>query len=133
MDAKYADRFPADMSEYFVSRWSRVEIWGLDLPVHMLSTVSLSWHLDYPFWSSQPPKALCDLCPRVVLQRPGAYPEHDKRILEANAGFPLDLGLFGSRWIILDGIHRLVKLVANGTLALRVRRVPQRYIRRELE
>jgi hypothetical protein len=40
----------------------------------------------------------------------------------------VEIGQFGSMWVILDGVHRLARLVACGTPVLQVRRVPDRLI-----
>jgi len=47
--------------------------------------------------------------PREVLSHPEAHPEHADRVASADLSYPLHVVLRHQRWLILDGIHRLVK------------------------
>ena len=118
------------MEEYFRSEWSRSEIWQLELPVEEAPVSDFAWHLDQPFWSSEPPEPRFDIIPRSVLDNPGRYAEHYRRILESDTRFPLDVARFGSKIVILDGIHRLARLYHKSAQLIRFRHVPQELIRR---
>jgi len=126
----FADRFPPDIADYFDSRWIPKLLWELDLQVEAMSVASLEWHLDYPFWPSNPPAHIFDLKPRDVLSDCMVHPDHYSRILEADTSYPLDVGCFGNTAVILDGIHRLAKIVLIGSTELKVRYVPGDYISR---
>jgi hypothetical protein len=122
---QHASKFPAEIEAYFLSRWNRRAIWQLDLVVQTAPLGDFTWHLDQPFWSSQPPQPRFDLRPRAVLEDPDQYAAHHKRILAADARFPLDVARFGSRIVILDGIHRLARMYRTHEELIRFRLVPQ--------
>jgi hypothetical protein len=44
--------------------------------------------------------------------------------MAADLGFPLDLLFRNDRWVILDGVHRLLKADLLGLSQVRVRRLP---------
>jgi hypothetical protein len=52
------------------------------------------------------------------------YAEHHRRTMAADLGCPIDLLLRNGRWVILDGVHRLLKadLLRLGNVP--VRRLP---------
>ena len=93
-----------------------------------ISVTDLEWHLDCPFWPTDPPHQIFNLKPRDVLAEPGRYSDHHRRILEADMAYPLEVGHFGSTLVILDGIHRLAKMVSHGTTEAQIRYVPDSYI-----
>lgn len=99
-------------------------MWALEIPVTEIDIAELQWHFDEPLWSSRPPEPLFDLTPREVLAEPSAYPHHTRRIRTAALEFPLDLFPYGGRWVVLDGLHRLARLVSDGAPCARVRRLP---------
>jgi hypothetical protein len=125
----YRNRFPPEIAEYFYSIWEKREIWVLDLPRITLPVRKLAWQLDYPFWSIEPPKPRFDLRPRAVLERLDAYPRHRDRVRAAKLEFPLDVAQFGGRFVILDGLHRLLKAVLCGAADIECKLVPREYLR----
>ena len=89
----------------------------------------LQWHLNYPFWSTRPPGPVFDLKPRAVLASPEFHSRHWNRIVDADLSYPLNVGRFGGRLVILDGLHRLAKAVHGGVAEIEYRLVPKRHIR----
>lgn len=94
---------------FFAFRWDKQKVWRLNTPVETMPLGALTWHLDLPVWSTEPPHPLFNLEPRRVIERPGDFPHHWNRILAASLAFPLELFLQGNRWVILDGYHRLAQ------------------------
>lgn len=47
--------------------------------------------------------------PREFLAQPKAHPAHAERVANADLSYPLHVIRRRERWLILDGIHRLVK------------------------
>lgn len=131
MFAQHASKFPVEIEAFFSSSWNRHEIWRYDLPVEEVPIHELTWHLDQPFWSSAPPEPLFDLKPRSVLENPQQYSEHGTRILAADTPFAIDAARFGSKTVVLDGLHRLVKLHLERVELIRLRHVPPELIRTE--
>ena len=54
---------------------------------------------------------------------PVRYQEQYKRTMAADLAHPLDLLFRNDRWVILDGVHRLLKAEVLGLSQVRVRRV----------
>src|SRR5262249_2406946 len=130
--SRHKDKFPAEIAEYFHSSWETREIWRVEAPRGTIAVRDLEWHLDYPFFSSDPPLPLFDLRPRAVLDAPHRFPKHWRRVLAADLAFPVDLCSFGNRTVILDGFHRLLKCIDAGALAMECRHVSREHIRTAL-
>jgi hypothetical protein len=122
-------KFPADIAEYFRSSWETRELWRLETPHRAFHVDELRWHLDYPFCSSDPPAPLFDLKPRAVLENPHEFPQHWRRVMDADLSFPIHVSAFGERWVILDGIHRLLKSIAGGVVVMECKLVPREHLR----
>ena len=125
---EHAEKFPAGMSAYFQLRWKPSSLWGLELEPKLGNVQSFDWHLDYPFWSTQPPEPLFDLCPNEVLSNPTRYASHWNRFNEADLNCPLHVTDVNSSLVILDGIHRLAKLVYLGECDLQFYVVPNEFL-----
>ena len=86
------------------------------------TTPSATWHLDLPFWRHDGKPF--QVTPGQVKADPVRYEEHYRRTLAADIGCPLDLTTRNHRWVILDGVHRLLKADLLGLSHVPVRRVP---------
>lgn len=82
----------------------------------------LTWHLDIPFLWSQP-DGYYDVLPRSVLEHPERYPEEYDRVQRADATYPIDVMRWHGRWVILDGLHRLMKQAMNSQREVAVRKI----------
>ena len=127
--SRHSKKFPAEMSEYFASAWSNRELWHLQLQADALPIQQLEWHLNYPFWSSEPPAPLFDLRPRTVLESPQEFPRRWERVLKADTQFPILVARFGELIVILDGHHRLVKSISEGASEVQSAFVPRGHLR----
>lgn len=87
--------------------WDRRRLWALDLPRRRVEVEELRWHFDLPWWRRD--GVWFQLTPREFLARPTAHPEHADRVSSADLSYPLHVIRRNGRWLILDGIHRLVK------------------------
>ncbi len=110
---------------YFDFNWSNERIWALDVPVGVVPVRDLAWHLDIPIWSTVRGEPRFDLHPRAVLKDPVSHAFHTERMLGADTRYPLELMWTGERFVILDGIHRLARLVHERAESARVRRIPR--------
>jgi hypothetical protein len=127
--SRHKEKFPPEMAAYFSCSWDKRELWRLELPQFSVPIHEVEWHLDYPFWSSSPPVPLFDLRPRVLLESPNQFPKRWERVHAADLKFPIEVGLFGKRQVILDGLHRLLKSVVIGAAVMECRLVPRGRIR----
>jgi hypothetical protein len=115
---------PAIIASYWYSfDWDVEAIWQLDLPTRSMAITDLIWHLDVPVWNNY------RLTPRAVLNDPVRHAGEHARMLAADLSYPIDVFRFRSRWMILDGIHRLLKAHTLGHTAISVRDVPEAAIR----
>jgi hypothetical protein len=87
--------------------WDRELLWALDIPHRRLELEELRWHFELPWWRRN--GVWFEVTPREFLARPEAHPEHADRIANADLSYPLHVIRRGRRWLILDGIHRLVR------------------------
>lgn len=92
--------------------WDRELLWALDVPHRRLGLEELRWYLDLPWWRRN--GVWFQVTPREFLARPKAHPEHADRVANADLAYPLHVIRRHQRWLILDGIHRLVKAEALG-------------------
>jgi hypothetical protein len=83
---------------------------------------SLRWHLDLP-WLRHEGKPF-QVTPAQVKADPARYQEQYRRTVAADLGCPLDLLFRNGRWVVLDGIHRLLKADLLGLSTIQVRRLP---------
>lgn len=110
----------------FDFRWSEEKVWALDIPVEEVDIKELEWHFDIPFWST--PEGYYDLKPNDVLSDPEKHKIEFERIMKADLNYPLDIMFWKNRWLLLDGLHRLVKAKQLGWEKIRVRKIPQESI-----
>ena len=127
--SRHKEKFPPEISEYFYSSWNKRELWCLEFPRLAVPISELEWHLDYPFWSTKRPLPLFDLNPRAVLENPQEFPKQWDRINAADLKYPIELGTFGNRRVILDGFHRLLKSIVSGAASVECKLVPRDKIR----
>jgi hypothetical protein len=115
---------PAIIASYWYSfDWDVEAIWQLDLPTRSMALADLVWHLDVPVWDNY------RLTPRAVLSDPVRHAGEHARMLAADLSYPIDVFRFRSRWMILDGVHRLLKAHMLRHEDIAVREVPETAIR----
>ena len=108
----------------FDFRWDSRKVWALEEPTVEMPMSELAWHLDIPFWDSEGTDAY-NLTPKEVIDHPEHEPTHWRLIQEADASYPIDVMENKGRWLILDGLHRLVKEYLAGKAVVKVRKIPR--------
>lgn len=102
--------------------WSEPKVWALEVPEESMPIQELVWHFDIPFlWEKG---GVYNLKPREVLDHPDQHPEEYQRTMRADTTFPIDIMENKGRWLILDGLHRLMKLSQEAAASVRVRKIP---------
>lgn len=115
----------------FDFNWSEPKVWALDLPKENVDIRDLEWHFDIPFWNTA--GGQYDLRPRDVMENPEKHREEYSRTMNADMACPIDIMENKGRWLILDGLHRLVKAKLEGKTEVEVRKVPRSAIPMILE
>jgi hypothetical protein len=103
--------------------WDERKVWLLDVPVEDIPISELTWHFAIPFWSK--PGGFYDLKAQDVINDPDKYKVEYDRTMQADTSHPIDIMLWRGRWLILDGLHRLVKLSIQGAETVKVRKIPK--------
>ncbi|MCR4277606.1 MAG: hypothetical protein NUV80_03280 [Candidatus Berkelbacteria bacterium] len=121
-------QMPAIIKEVgFDFDWDEPKVWALDLPVEGMDIKELAWHFDIPFlWTK--PNGYYDLKSSQVLDSPDQYYDEHERVANADLSHPIDIMRWRDRWLILDGLHRLMKASVMGLRKVEVHKVPQELI-----
>ena|SRR3989344_3474648 len=111
--------------------WSEKKVWQLNVPTTDMNLCELEWHFDIPFlWDIG---GVYNLKPREVLENPVKYSKEYQRTVKADLKFPIDIMKNKGRWLILDGLHRLMKAYIEKQESVRVRKIPREKIQQILK
>lgn len=100
------------------------KIQSLDLPVEEMKIDELLWHFNYPFWEKEGTDDW-NLAPWELIKDPTSQPTHYRRVQIVDLSYPLQIMRYKGRWLLLDGLHRLVKAYLEGKKIVQVRKVPK--------
>lgn len=106
----------------FDFHWSIEKVWLLDVSVEDISVDELKWHFDIPFWSSE--NGFYDLRPLEVINDPKKWKKDYDRAMASDLKYPLDIMFWKNNWLLLDGLHRLVKANVLGIKTVKIRKIP---------
>jgi len=100
--------------------WSEEKVWALDVPTEEIDIHELTWHFDIPFlWEN----GIYNLKPQDVIDEPEKHKEEYKRMMKADLIHPIDIMQNKGRWLILDGLHRLIKASILNMQKVQVRKI----------
>lgn len=85
-----------------------IKLRDLDLPVVDFEIEKLLWNFDLPFWEKDGTDDW-NLSPWDVINKVEGSSEHQNRVKQADLQFPIFLLNKKGRWLVVDGVHRLVK------------------------
>lgn len=110
--------------------WSEEKVWALNVPVEDMEICELTWHFDIPFlWES----GIYNLKPQEVISNPQEHQVEYDRAMKADLVHPIDIMQNKGRWLILDGLHRLMKSSILGMKVVKVRKIDRADISRILK
>jgi hypothetical protein len=107
----------------FDFRWSEQKVWALNHPAEWMDISELEWHFSIPFWNTH--DGYYDLTPQEVMQTPEKHKIEYGRTMKADLSHPIDIMENKGRWLILDGLHRLLKQKILGKQSVLVRKIPR--------
>jgi hypothetical protein len=115
-------QLPAELRPYALEReWDRERLRRLRLPVEQMRVATLEWQLALPWWRHGE-RYFC-VRPLEVLTIPNPYREHFDRAMDADLAHPLHVTLRSGRWVVVDGVHRLLKAFTLGESTVPVRKL----------
>ena len=118
---------PSYIQQYaFDFRWDNQLVWNLVVDTESMNIDQLVWHFDIPWLHTEGERF--NLTPKDIMQHPKLYKEQHKRTMESDLSFPIDVMYNKGRWLILDGLHRLMKAVHNGEQRVVVRKIPRELV-----
>ena len=118
---------PAHIQEYaFDFRWDNQLVWGLEVQSELMGVDELLWHFDIPWLHTEGERF--NLTPKDIMKSPLLYQEQYERTMQSDLAYPIDVMENKGRWLILDGLHRLMKAVNEGETVVHVRKIPRTLI-----
>ncbi|HVX42481.1 MAG TPA: hypothetical protein VHC49_01275 [Mycobacteriales bacterium] len=87
--------------------WDVRKLWSADLPVVAMPVAELEWVLEHPFWKDRAGRPT--ISGSDVAARPADHPEEYRRTMAADLSYPINVILLNDRWVVMDGLHRLLK------------------------
>lgn len=106
--------------------WDVKKVWKLDVPVSEMDISDLIWHFESSFLREN--GGVYNLSPKEVMENPDSHREEYDRTMKADTKHPIDVMENKGRWLILDGLHRLMKSAILGEKVVKVRIVPRERI-----
>lgn len=117
-------QIPKSVLEYgFDFDWNEEEVWKLNYEKEEMDIQKLEWHFDVPFWNLN--GNWYTLTPRSVMNHPETFKKEYERVMGADISYPIDVMENKGRFVILDGLHRLVKCKLLGMKEVTVRIIPR--------
>jgi ASC-1-like (ASCH) protein len=105
--------------------WSEEKVWALDVPTEEIDIHELTWHFDIPFlWED----GIYNLKPQDVIDEPEKHKEEYDRTMKADLIHPIDIMQNKGHWLILDGLHRLIKASILNMQKVQVRKISRELI-----
>jgi len=103
--------------------WDEKKVWKLNVPNTKMDIKKLTWHFDIPFhWHGD---EIYNLASREIIDNPDKYKNEYERTMKADLFYPIDIMENKGRWVILDGLHRLMKSYILKKEEVEVRIIPR--------
>jgi len=122
---------PSVQKQFFDFHWDRQLLWEQAgrVMADQLPLSDLLWTLELPIWPRFEGQKVHDLAPSEFLREPKRFPTHMERVLKSDPTFPLILmPNLDSRWVVIDGYHRLVKCMMERVPRVSVKKLDRSVI-----
>ncbi|MBT5021579.1 hypothetical protein HOK51_00315 [Candidatus Woesearchaeota archaeon] len=103
----------------FDFKWDKQKVWKLRVPVTEMNISELEWHFEIPFLRDNSGRKC--IKPIDVIKNPGCDERQFCRVENADLKYSIDIMENKGRWLILDGLHRLMKSFILGKKKVKVR------------
>ena len=97
------------------------------LPIIEIDIENLVWHFDMPVWAKDGTDDW-NLTPLEVINKGTGTSVHQKRVVDADTTYPIIVTDYRSRLVILDGVHRLVKVYMGREKKIKAKIIPMEYL-----
>ena len=104
-----------------------IKLRELLLPVVELDIENLLWHFDLPVWEKDGTDDW-NLTPWEVIKNGAGAKSHRKRVKSVDTNYPIIVTKYNSRYVILDGIHRLTKTYLKNKKKIKAKIIPENYL-----
>ncbi len=111
----------------FDFHWDSQKVWELNISPTEMKMEDLIWHFEIPFWEKDDTDDY-NLTPKEVIEHKEGTKAHREKIEKVDLKYPIDIMENKGRWLILDGLHRLVKAYELGQKKVMVRIIPRERI-----
>lgn len=107
-----------------------IKLRDLPLPITEMTIEKLLWHFNMPVWGKDGTDDW-NCTPWEVIRKEEGTIEHQKRTEESDTIYPIIVTEKNSQYVILDGIHRLVKTYVSGGKTIKAKIIPSKYLSRD--
>jgi hypothetical protein len=108
-----------------------IKLRNLDLPVVDFEVDKLIWNFDLPFWAKDGTNDY-NLTPWNVINNVDESRGHQERVKQADLQFPILLLNKNNKWLIIDGVHRLVKAFQAQNKTIKAKIIPNEEVIKSL-
>lgn len=102
----------------------------LPLPIVQINLEKLLWHFAMPVWEKDGTDDW-NLTPQEVINKEAKTSTHQEKVQAADTSYPIIVTEYNSRFVILDGVHRLTKAFMNGEKTINAKIIPSEYLSRK--
>ena len=104
-----------------------IKLRELPLAVVEIGLKDLIWQFDMPVWEKDGTNDW-NLTPWEVIKKEDNTTTHQRKVEKADISFPIIITKYNSRYVALDGIHRLVKTYMEGGRTIKAKIIPESYL-----
>jgi len=107
------NRIPKALKEAGYEIYCDAERLGaLDIPIINFEIKELIWNFDLPLWGKD--NESWNLTPRDVINKVPSSESQWRRVMGVDMKYPILIMKKNDKWLIVDGVYRLVKAYING-------------------
>lgn len=106
--------------------WDTQKLWEVDLPIEEMKLQEFEWMLELPFWDYD--GVMFALTPKQVILNKDKYHTQYERTMSSDLNFPVNAIFTNNRWVIMDGIHRLLKAYTLENKTIKVKKALRKHI-----
>lgn len=99
--------------------WDTQKLWAFYAPVIDVEIEKLEWLFELPFWDNNGKQTT--LKPIDVKMHPEIFKEQYIRTMNTDLNYPINIIYLKNRWVVMDGLHRLLKCSILGDKTIKAK------------